>query len=263
MVQIIKTARGGITTYHGEDAGRTFPHVGIDIGHGNMTDHDRRMVAPAAGSVTAAGWSGTYGNRVIITHDDGTWSLIAHMDTLAISVGDYVQQGQQIGVMGRTGGPWGSIAGWFVHGHQEYHLANGTAVNPLDYLGATAGGNIIDIGDDMPLTEAEWARIDLANAGANENLLKRIGGVVWGAELAHKSGVKGSAREWLLNSSDMIGSILAKPSAAFDPAKLAAELQRAGVTGTFDEASLVKALDASLRDDFAAIPGAVRAAIVK
>jgi hypothetical protein len=60
----------------------------------------------------------------------------------------------------------------------------------------------------------------------------------------------------------MVGAILEKPSVTIDATKLAAELKKAGF-GVVDEAALVKALDASLRDDFAAIPGAVRSAIVK
>lgn len=137
-MNLIKTARGRITTYHGEDAGRSRPHVGIDIGHGDGTPDDLHMVAPAAGRVVAASWEGTYGNRVIIQHPDGSRSLIAHMASLGVSAGQEVEQGQGIGVMGRTGGPWGSIAGWFVHGHQEYHVG-GIAVDPLAYMdGGTA-----------------------------------------------------------------------------------------------------------------------------
>ncbi|GAB3125952.1 M23 family metallopeptidase [Glaciibacter psychrotolerans] len=164
MARLIKTARGGITSEHGESVGRTNPHVGIDIGHGNSTADDLRMVAPADGRVTYAGWSkgSTYGNHVIITHADGTWSRIAHMDSLAVKVGDTVTQGQTIGVMGRTGGPWGSKAGWFVHGHQEYHLADGRAVNPLDYMSTTAATGTTPLEDDMTpaqekmLAEVHW-----------------------------------------------------------------------------------------------------------
>lgn len=154
-MQLIKTARGGITTRHGEDAGRSRPHVGIDIGHGNSTAEDLRMVAPAAGKVTAAGWSGTYGLRVIIAHPDGSESLIAHMDRLAVGVGYEVAQGDDIGVMGRTGGPWGSIAGWFVHGHQEYHVG-GIAVDPLLYM---AGGPMAGQPAPTPYQEDSMANI--------------------------------------------------------------------------------------------------------
>jgi hypothetical protein len=55
----------------------------------------------------------------------------------------------------------------------------------------------------------------------------------------------------------MVGSILAKPSTVIDPVKLAAALAKAGITVTIDTAAIAKAVDASLRDDFAAIPGAV------
>lgn len=132
MVSLIKAALGNINTRHGENAGRGFPHVGIDIGWGGGLD----LYAPAAGWLSWD-WVGTYGRRAIIRHDDGTWSLLAHAEAWFVDDAR-VEQGQHIGLMGRTGGPWGT-AGWFVHCHQEYHLANGTAVDPLAYMGAPAG----------------------------------------------------------------------------------------------------------------------------
>lgn len=59
------------------------------------------------------------------------------------------------------------------------------------------------------------------------------------------------------------GEILSKPASVIDPAKLAAALEATGITVRIDEAALAKLLEASLSDDFAAIPGAVRNAIVK
>ena len=167
-----------------------------------------------------------------------------------------VKTGDLLGQSGASG--YGNL--WHYSPHLHVHIyVGGVRRNLWHYFttSATAGTTTQEI--DMAITEAEWARIDLANAGAAENLLKRIGATVWEAQLAHKSGIHGSAREWLLNTSDMAGAILAKPSTVIDPAKLAAELTKAGVEVTVDTVALVKAIDASLRDDFAAIPGAVRA----
>lgn len=150
MTTIVKCARGRITTRHGEDIGRdqftgAKGHVGIDIGHGDSTTEDLKIVAPAAGRVTAVGTYGSYGLRIVITHDDGTWSLIAHLAAALVKVGDRVAQRQHIGTMGNSGTV-------YVHAHQEYHLANGAAVDPLAYMSTTAGGPGTPIGEeDMPL----------------------------------------------------------------------------------------------------------------
>jgi hypothetical protein len=168
MVRLIKAARGNINTRHGEDAGRSFPHVGIDIGWGG----GKELYAPAAGWISWA-WVGTYGNRCIIRHDDDTWSLIAHAETFFGNNGRRVEQGEHIGTMGRTGGPWGSIAGWFVHCHQEYHLANGTAVDPLDYMSSSTAGDDYDpIPEDDMYDEA--ARNELIGERIDQNILPKL-----------------------------------------------------------------------------------------
>ncbi|HXG71264.1 murein hydrolase activator EnvC family protein [Plantibacter sp. RU18] len=127
-MQIIRAARGRITTRHGEDIGRPFLHVGIDIGHGDKTPADLEVLAPADGTVTASGWYGSYGYRVLIDHAGGWWSLLAHLkDGTAPRTGTAVAIGRPIAVMGDTGTQ-------FVHLHQELHQPDGTAVDPLTHL---------------------------------------------------------------------------------------------------------------------------------
>ncbi|RZU64948.1 peptidase M23-like protein [Microterricola gilva] len=154
MVHLIKAARGNINTHHGEQIGRGFPHVGIDVGWGGGLE----LYAPAAGWLT---WSeaGTYGNLAVITHDDGTRSRIAHADGYLGFNGRRVEQGEHIGTMGKSGGPWGS-SGWFVHCHQEYWV-NGRAVNPLDYMTSTAGSGITPIEEDDMYTDKDRERDDI------------------------------------------------------------------------------------------------------
>ncbi len=48
-------------------------------------------------------WNGGYGNYVVITHDNGTQTLYAHMKRSAVSVGQSVSSGQIIGYVGMTG----------------------------------------------------------------------------------------------------------------------------------------------------------------
>ncbi len=51
------------------------------------------------------GWSGGYGQFVLIEHPfgDSVRTRYAHLEKILVNIGDYVQQGQEIGIMGDTG----------------------------------------------------------------------------------------------------------------------------------------------------------------
>ena len=74
---------------------------GIDIGAAKGTP----IYASASGAVLIArtGWSGGYGNMVIMEHQNGTKSLYAHMSKLSVRTGNQVKQGEIIGYVGSTG----------------------------------------------------------------------------------------------------------------------------------------------------------------
>lgn len=140
-MRIIKGAPGRITGHFGDKGvpGANVPsHLGMDIGHGEMTAADLRVGAPAPGTVTAAGWFGTYGNRIIIDHGRDAagvrWeSLLAHLRTFKTTVGKVIPAYDvEVAVMGGTGGDWP------VHLHQELRR-NGVPVNPELYLTSLAG----------------------------------------------------------------------------------------------------------------------------
>jgi LysM repeat protein len=62
--------------------------------------------AAAAGTVIvskASGYNGGYGVYVVLTHDNGTQTLYAHMSTDVVAVGQHVSQGDPIGSVGMTG----------------------------------------------------------------------------------------------------------------------------------------------------------------
>lgn len=59
--------------------------------------------AAASGTVTLAGWYGGYGNCVVIDHGNGYSTLYGHFNSLNVSVGQSVSQGDVIGQMGSTG----------------------------------------------------------------------------------------------------------------------------------------------------------------
>lgn len=77
------------------------------------------IVAAAAGKVIvskSSGWNGGYGQYIVIKHSNGTQTLYGHLSKNLVALGDYVDQGQQIGVMGNTGQVSGATG---VHLHFE------------------------------------------------------------------------------------------------------------------------------------------------
>lgn len=107
-------------------------HTGVDI---NVNVKGRSVVAAKGGKVIVSeakvrgGRYYSYGEYVVIQHSDGKQTLYAHMrqGSRRVSVGQVVQQGQVIGVVGQTGNASGP------HLHFEVRI-NGRPVNPLNYL---------------------------------------------------------------------------------------------------------------------------------
>lgn len=146
-MQIIKAARGNITGHFGDEnvtGAHVKRHGGMDIGHGNETADDLRVIAPASGTIVFAGRLGTYGNCIQIDHGDGWGSLLAHLAGFKQTGGE-VSQGEHIATMGDTGGDWP------VHLHQELRR-NGVQLDPEDYLASTPAG-----GTGTPITPTTGA----------------------------------------------------------------------------------------------------------
>jgi murein DD-endopeptidase MepM/ murein hydrolase activator NlpD len=76
------------------------------------------------------GWNSGYGCEIIIDHGGGIKTLYGHSSKLLVSVGEHVEQGQTIALMGNTGNVRG-ITG--IHLHFEV-IVNGARVNPLGYV---------------------------------------------------------------------------------------------------------------------------------
>ncbi|MEH7239194.1 M23 family metallopeptidase [Bacillus sp. JJ1562] len=98
-------------------------HKGIDIARPS----NYAIKAADNGTVVEAGYDGSFGNKIVINHNNGMKTIYAHMSSLNVSVGQTVTKGQQIGVMGSTGNSTGT------HLHFELYI-NGALKNPLDYL---------------------------------------------------------------------------------------------------------------------------------
>ena len=85
------------------------------------------VVAPANGIVIKADWQGGYGNMIEIDHGNGLTTRYGHLSKIEIQVGDMVQRGQLIGMVGSTGRSTGP------HLHYELRL-NDKAINPRRFL---------------------------------------------------------------------------------------------------------------------------------
>ena len=86
-------------------------HSGCDFNFGRPWDDlGKEVVAIAKGEVvylsdTGKGW----GRMIVIYHPSfGVWTRYAHLDTFNVKNGDKLEEGQQIGTCGSSGGSWNS-----------------------------------------------------------------------------------------------------------------------------------------------------------
>ena len=105
-------------------SGASTNHKGVDIGGVGYTTE---VHAAKAGTVIVSQRSSSYGEYVVVSHGSGNTTLYAHMSSRSVSVGDYVDQGDVLGITGSTGISSGP------HLHFEI-TENGSRVNPLNYL---------------------------------------------------------------------------------------------------------------------------------
>lgn len=112
-------------TYYGLNSDLTIEgfHSGLDFAGGEGL----QIFAPAPGRVVFAGPLIVRGNATIIDHGWGVYSGFWHQSEQYVSVGDMVEQGQVIGLVGGTGRVTGPHLHWEV-------WVNGVQVNPLDWL---------------------------------------------------------------------------------------------------------------------------------
>lgn len=108
-------------------------HYGIDYGWGGGDG----VYAARSGYVKSYGRDGSYGNKLVIDHGNGRETWYCHLASLApgLEVGDYVEGGQWVAVMGATGNVTAK------HLHFEFRI-NRAAVDPAPYQ--------TEQDDDMP-----------------------------------------------------------------------------------------------------------------
>ena len=125
-------------------------HAGIDlVGWANNK-------SPCDGQVVFAAYNGGAGNQITIRAANGDEFKIFHNARFLVSYGQWVREGQDVGVMGTTGQSTG------VHCHFECHPGGGAAVNPRDYMAraVTAGTGATPINEkDEDMTYALINRV--------------------------------------------------------------------------------------------------------
>ncbi|MEU8457771.1 M23 family metallopeptidase [Streptomyces griseoaurantiacus] len=100
-------------------------HTGLDFAAPTGT----LIKAVHSGTITQAGWAGSYGYRTILTLDDGTELWFCHQSSISVSVGQKVSTGEVIGRVGATGNVTGP------HLHLEVHPGGAaTGIDPMAWL---------------------------------------------------------------------------------------------------------------------------------
>jgi murein DD-endopeptidase MepM/ murein hydrolase activator NlpD len=119
--------RGVITSWYSwrrdPFSGRNSFHSGIDIGVPMRTP----VLAAMEGTVEDTGYSPIMGKYVVMRHAGGWKTLYAHMDSVAVSYGKYLQRGGRLGLSGNTGYSTGPHVHFTVY-------KNGKTVNPANVL---------------------------------------------------------------------------------------------------------------------------------
>lgn len=98
-------------------------HAGVDLAGKEGSD----IISVAGGVVTYADERYGYGNLVEVDHGDGLLTRYAHAKTIKVNVGDVVQKGEVLALMGSTGRSTGP------HVHFEV-IRNGKSENPETYI---------------------------------------------------------------------------------------------------------------------------------
>ncbi|MFJ7996039.1 peptidoglycan DD-metalloendopeptidase family protein [Streptomyces sp. NPDC096310] len=101
-------------------------HTGVDF----VASTGTTVKAVGAGTVVTAGNGGSYGNQIVIRHENGLYSQYAHLSSLSVSAGQSVTTGQQIGLSGATGNVTGPHLHFEIRTGPEY----GSDIDPLAFL---------------------------------------------------------------------------------------------------------------------------------
>ena len=187
-------------------------HDGVDIvGKTNslayITAHSSGYVVSCRTNYQTIDKSGnSYGNFVKIKHDNGYYTLYAHLKygSVTVATGQRVEQGQVIGFMGATGHTYGA------HLHFEVRNEKDVKVNPTDYINADLPSvdqsgtyQVYDMVKKMWLPNVKYGTDDYAG-----NYGHAISGVLAdNLEIDAHDEVKKIWLPWVTNRNDYAGNL--------------------------------------------------------
>ncbi|WP_217698420.1 M23 family metallopeptidase [Streptacidiphilus griseoplanus] len=86
--------------------------------------------AVLTGTVVTAGWGGAYGNEVVLRHHDGSYTVYAHLSSIAVRRGETVTAGARLGRSGATG----NVTGPHLHFEVRNAPGYGADIDPVAWL---------------------------------------------------------------------------------------------------------------------------------
>lgn len=105
-------------------------HTGLDI---SGTGYGSKIYATNNGKVITAEYHYSYGNHVVIDHNNGYMTVYAHMSKIAAKVGQTVAKGQVIGYVGCTGSCTGPHVHYEVWKGKKWNHINPSVLYPGGY----------------------------------------------------------------------------------------------------------------------------------
>ncbi|MCT2593893.1 M23 family metallopeptidase [Streptomyces sp. N2-109] len=101
-------------------------HSGQDFGVPTGTP----VKAAHKGTVVTTGDGGSYGNRIVIKHENGKYSQYAHLSKINVGVGQHVNTGSKIALSGNTG----NTSGPHLHFEIRTTPVYGSGIDPVPFL---------------------------------------------------------------------------------------------------------------------------------
>lgn len=120
-------------------------HYGVDLAQPTGKD----IYAAFDGTVRVSKYNKSYGNLIVIRHDNGLETYYAHLSQRYAKVGMHVKAGDVIGLCGNTGRSYGS------HLHFEIRYM-GNAMNPENVIDCT---NHKLISNELTLTQNSFRKV--------------------------------------------------------------------------------------------------------
>lgn len=199
---------------NGITRGYSLLHRGVDIGwRGGENDYvlahsDGKVVFLQKGQKhnTKAKGNASYGNCVKIKHDNGYYTLYAHLEYTSVRKGQRVVKGQSIGYIGQTGKAFGK------HLHFEVRNAKDVRINPIKYINADLpnnSNNVTSLYQVYDNKKKAWLpNVKIGSSDYAGNKGNSIGGVyIDNATYRVHDKNKGKWLPWVTNRNDYAGNL--------------------------------------------------------